>query len=468
MRSQTNPEVFTRGFGKKIAMVDLRYPYGKQKVYMSGSLFTAAARFLNTGCDVEVLDFNIDTPDSAHTRKVLASADLIGVSVVGSPYMQQLVQFCRHMKALAPDTPVLLGGQVMLAFSDDQFRQLFSGTNAILIKADSDLVPFGFPLGSLPKWSKVAIKPVLETLGDERLKIYLSHEMPLVVSQGCKYNCSFCAAHKASPENFKDLDSFAVDLKFMTEKARDFGIEKLEFYATNLDFFQTPEKLAHCLRAIAAIRRESGVDIKVRALACMNSFLDADKALPNLKELLAAAGFWCVGFGVDGPTKEIWKILKKGQNREDDVPKAMAKTAEMGLTTEILMIMGDKHYDLRLLIKTIHFCYGFIIDWKHTVLRLHVSKVLPGSADWYIDAEYVNRLLENPSRFDNLDVLALASKITHPDTKQRRQVNLAYLAIMLPMRAIKRCVSSTILPQGERSLFGSVARVLNPFMPYDR
>jgi hypothetical protein len=200
----------------------------------------------------------------------------------------------------------------------------------------------------------------------------------------------------------------------------------------------------------------------------MNSFLDAAEALPDLKELLQTAGFWCVGFGVDGPTKEIWKILQKGQNKEGDIPRAMAKTAEMGLTTEILMIMGDQNYDLRLLIKTVHTCYGFIIDYDHTVIRLHVSKVLPGSKTWFTDTEYVNQMIEKPSRFDNIDVLAMASKITHPDAKQRRQVNLAYLAIMLPLRVIKRCVSSTILPQGERGLLGTIAKLLNPFMPYDR
>lgn len=463
-----NTSVFTRGSGKRIAMVDLRYPYGWKKIYLSGSLFTVASRFWNAGCDVEILDFNIDNYHSARAKKVLTTADIIGVSVIGAPYIPAVIKFCKRMKALVPDTPVLLGGQFMMAFTEEQFQTLFNGTNAILAKTDLDLVPFGFPVGSMPEWYEVSLQPILERLGDERLKTYLLHEMPLVVSQGCKYNCSFCGAAKKRPEKFKDEGCFATDFEFMAKKAKEFGINELEFYATNLDFFQNPEQLAGRLRIVAEVREQVGISTKLRALACMSSFLESDAALPNLKELLDGAGFWCVGFGVDGPTEEIWKTLHKGQNVLEDVPKVLARTAEMGLTTEILMIMGDKNYDRRLLVKTVHFCYGLIIDYPHTLLRLHINKVLTGSDDWKAHQQYVQKLLDRPRRFFNLDILSLATRVTHPDGKQRRQVNFAYFATMLPLRFFGRCISSSIMPQGERSLVGLLSQLANPFMPYDR
>jgi hypothetical protein len=442
---------------------------------MSGSLFTVAARFWHAKnasdlpmFDVEVVDLNLERMGLPRIQAVLSQAEVIAVSVVGAPYFKQLQNFCRAMKDKYPNTPVLLSGQVMMAFSPEQFAKLFGGTNAVLIKADADLQQVDIPPECLPPTLEVSLWPLLEQLDDVRLNQYLSHEMPLVLSQGCRFNCHFCAAAKNRPESFKDGAVFGADLHFMVRKAKEFGISTLEFYATNLDFFQSPETLADYLRFIASIRKTMGVDIRVRGLACMSSFLLADKRVPNLDELLKGAGFYCVGFGVDGPTEEIWHSEGKTQNHESDIPKVLKRTKEMGLVTEILMIMGDRRYDLPLLLKTVHFCYGFIVDWPHTVLRMHVAKVLPGSAEWFTNHEYVNQILLSPGYGANLDVLALASPLTHPDRKQRWQVNAAYLSILVPLRFVGRCVSSTLLPSGGSRLQGLLARVVNPHMPFDR
>lgn len=460
--------VFTRGEGRKIALVDLRYPYGKKKIYLSGSLFTTAAQFWHGGWDVEVVDFNIDNHNSSRVKAVFNEAEVVGISVVGAPYLSQVVAFCKQMNNNYPDKPVLLGGQVMTAFSPEQFAKLFGGTNAVLVKSQEDLRQVDIPPESLPDALTVSLYPVLERLPEWVLRLYLSHEMPLVLSQGCRFNCHFCAAAKNRPESFKDGVAFGADLYFMARKAKEFGIGTLEFYATNLDFFQSPETLANYLHIIASIRKTTGVEIRVRGLACMSSFLLADKRIANLGELLRDAGFYCVGFGVDGPTEEIWQTEGKTQNHMSDISKVLKRTQEMGLETEILMIMGDRRYDLALLLKTIHFCYGFIVDWPHTFLRMHLNKVLPGSAEWFTNHKYVNRILSEPSYGANLDVLAMASLLTHPDRKQRWQVNLAYFTILIPLRLAKRCVSSTLLPQGGRRPFALLAWLVNPHMPYDR
>lgn len=415
-----------------------------------------------------MVDFNIDHANSSRTKAIFDYADVVGVSVVGAPYFKQLRTFCRTMKRLYPTKPVLLGGQTMKAFSDEQFSILFGGTNAVLIKEDTDLAKVGIDPSSFSPALEVALQPFFEHMDPKRLRLYLSHEMPLVLSQGCHFRCRFCAAAKDQPEEFKDIASFTCDLLYVASKANEFGLENLEFYATNLDFFQTPRELEKYLRVIAWVRKETGVDIRVRALACMSSFLLADRMLSNLQKLLQEAGFYCVGFGVDGPTQEVWNGEGKTQNHESDIPKVLARTKQMGLRTEVLMIMGDQRYDLRLLLKTIHFCYGFVLDWDHVDLRLHVAKVLPGSEEWFVNSKYVNQILLNPGYGANLDVLALASPLTHPDRKQRWQVNAAYLAILLPTRWVGRCVSSTLFPQGGRGLLPFIARFINPHMPYDR
>lgn len=294
---------------RKIVLVELRYPYGKAKTYMSGSLCATAARLLAAGHSVEIVDLNIDSPESERVSNLFNYADIIGVSVIGSPYIPSTIDFAKEVLLKYPQATLILGGQVIRSLTCEQFQKVFAGTKAVQVREDEDFARvLKCRPEDLPSAFSVPYSPVWKQMGDDRLRRYLETEFALVVSQGCIYRCAFCAAVKGQKEQFVDLENFRNDMLFLARSAKRFGLQKLECYASPLDLFQNPEEIAKYLQAIADAREEVGIEIKVRCLACMTSFLRAVKKIDGLGDLLRRSGLWCIGFGVDGTDEEVWKL----------------------------------------------------------------------------------------------------------------------------------------------------------------
>ena len=450
---------------QRVTLVDLQYPYGKKKVYMSGSLVSIAAQCKAAGHEVEVLDFNIDDQDGPHAKETLSRADVIGVSVVGSPYFPQTIKFCEYVAKNYPNAKLLLGGQVIRGLKPEEFIRIF-GTHAIQIAEDDDAAPF---FGTMSSAFHVPFRPVWEQMGDERLRQYLSHEFSLVLSQGCAYNCKFCGARKNEKEQHKQLDLFQQDMLFLANKAKAYGLPQLECYASALDFFQNPSTVAEYMRSLADVSSETGIKMKVRALSCMNTFLKASRTVPDFAELVRDSGLWCIGFGVDGPNREVWKQQNKLQNSAQDIIDCLNLSEKLGIRAEVLMIMGYPNNTPRQMWETVKDCYRYTRRWPNTVLRPYLAKtVLPGNSGWEDQESTVGELVASPYQFYNLDICALGSPITHPGTAQRWLANLSYLSVICGLAPIGRCATSPLVPQGSNGPIGLLAKLINRHMPFDR
>lgn len=455
--------------GKKIVMLDLMYPYGKQKVYLNGSLITVAAQLIAMGHQVQIVDLNIDNLTDKPIRDKFRSADLIGVSIIGSPYIPSAIEFAREMKKLAPAT-VLVGGQVIENLSQPQFDALFSGTNAVWTANDRDLAKaLGCKAEEIPNAYNVSLVPVFETMGPERMAVYLRREMTLVLAQGCVFNCAFCAARKNQAEVHRGLESFATDLHFLAKSAKNAGLEQIEFYASSLDFFQNPMTVAEHLKILATVQEEEKISIRVRCLACMGSFLRASEAIPDFGQLLKSAGLWCVGFGVDGTDSAVWKAENKRHNKIHDVPRCLALCVEIGVRPEILMVMGFPEDTLRTVSKTVWYALRYVTRWPNAVLRPYLAKpFIPGNRGWSDSEPRIKAIAQTPSLFYNLDFCAMGSRFTHPRWWHRWMSNLSYLLIIGILAPIGRCATSPLLPQGNGGLPGRLAKIINRLMPFDR
>lgn len=456
------------GFRKIITLVELRYPYGKPKVYMNGSLIAIAAKLMAMGASVQVVDFNIDDPESGHVHNLLDRADIIGVSVLGAPYIPSAIEFAKRVAKQYPTANCIMGGQVISGLTTAEFNLVFAETRAIQVRDDRDLAPVlgGDPRENLPSALQVQYTPVWEEMGDERLRKYLQTEFTLVLSQGCAYRCAFCAAEKGQREQFVDLDKFRSDLLFLANAAKRFGLKKLECYASSLDFFQTPGEVEKYLVAIAEVSRDTGVEIRVRCLSCMNSFLRASKVISDFKYLLPRAGLWCIGFGVDGTDVSVWKSQKKGQNRLSDVRECLDLTDSLGIRAEILLVLGFQQDGVKSLCMNVVNAMKYAFMWDHTVLRPYLAKpFIPGNDDWAAAGVGVERVVKEPNKFLNLDFCALGSKLTHPRLWHRWACNLSYLAIIAILTPFRSCVTSPLMPGGS---FGKVSQWVNRHMPFDR
>ncbi len=230
----------------------------------------------------------------------IALYDFVGITVIGVPYIPVVADYITQLKNNKHIPTVLLGGQPIAHLESDLFESIF-GEGVIQIKNDADLTKaLGNKKIQLASPFEVSLHKAFDLIPDNYLKLYLAKEMTLFISQGCHFRCAFCAASKGVREQFRSIDLFRDDLVYLVKKAKIFGYKKLEFYATSLDFFQNPKKIVEYLKVIYSIKVQYGIDIHVRCLACMPSFLKAHSVIPNLSQICNDGGLWSVGFGVDG------------------------------------------------------------------------------------------------------------------------------------------------------------------------
>ena len=363
----------------------------------------------------------------------------------------------------------MVGGQPIAKMSPGLFRKLFKNPLVQQVKNNTDIANAIGLENRIPDAGNISLSNIYEEIDKEEMKEYLSRESALYISQGCLYNCKFCGAEKNQPERFKDLDFFTEDLRTLAYMAKEFGYKKLEFYASNLDFFQNPLVIVNYLQAIIDVKNEVGIDIRVRCLACMRTFLKAVKIIPNLKTLLHEAGLWSIGFGVDGSDKMVWKAQNKNQNNEVDVLKCLDICKEYGITTEVLLIMGFTQDTRKTLWKNFVNAFKYVTKYKNVVLRPYLAKeIIPGNEEWDKRPDFQNKFVENPELFYNLDFCMVGSRLTYPRFWHRFFSNLTFLAICAIYTPFGRCLTSPLLPYGNSKLLNRFAKWWNKIMPFDR
>lgn len=440
-----------------ITLVNLCYPYGGRQIYLNHSLVSVMSRILSTRSETKFkfIDYNIDDFDP----EVFRNCEKIGVSLLGAPYIPTAIEFVRKIQQRFPGKEVAIGGQIVEHISRAGFATVFQSLPVRQIVSDSDFADW-IGVDVLPNSLEVSCIPAWKQLDPARLREYLKYEMTLETSQGCKYGCKFCAAHKVKKEQLKDLAVFESDLRYLVRRAHEFDLRSLSFYASALDFFQNPDKKEEVLKILSRVREELGVDIRVRCLTCMSTFLDASKSMQDFPNLLHGAGMECIGFGVDG-TAESWKREKKGHNRAGQVQRCVDLCRQLGIRAELLMVLGFPEDSLATLWKTLKNCIGWGFR-QGVVLRPYMAKApVPGNDYW---DKWERIFVEDPQKFYDIDYFAIQSKIVDSLFWHRWACNLTYLAIIGLLYPLGKCSSIFLLPHG----YGTLARIINSLMPADR
>ena len=460
---------------KKILLIQPEYPYGKKQIYLGSSLLITASRLIQIGFDVTLIDFNM-------YRTVKEHYDYIGITVIGAPYIPSVAGLTNEIQkinavnsywrsideSLPPETKILIGGQPISHIDNQMFSEIF-GSKAIQIKNDNDLIKaLGLESNQLVSTFEISLEKAYEIIPDSDLKKYLSHEMALFISQGCHFHCAFCAAAKGMREQFRDTNLFRSDLVYLAKKAKSFGLNKLEFYATNLDFFQNPNKMLQFLDIIADIQSVYDIKIKVRCLACMSSFLKANEEISDLGDRCKNGGLWCIGFGVDGTDPKVWKAQKKTQNKVHDVPLSLDLCAEFGIRAEVLLILGFPQDTIWTLLKDFRMAFVYVTKFKDIMLRPYLAKqYVPGNDNWNM---FENKKLfsENPTLFYNVDFCMAGSKFTHPRFWHRLFSNFVFLAICGIFSPLEKCATFPLIPYSKNKVWNYFADWWNKVMPFDR
>jgi hypothetical protein len=237
------------------------------------------------------------------------------------------------------------------------------------------------------------------------------------------------------------------------------------------------------------------VGLELRGLSRVDSFLEAFEKVPQLRKLVVDANLTTVGFGVDGTSERIWRIQRKGQKDLSQVERALDLCREIGISSEILMVIGFHSDTFVSLFRT--YLYTVARSLTHgAVARPYLAKeFVPGNDNWIggqvvplsrikskgaksgapispFESE-IEKLLLDPELFANLDYAALGSSITHPNWKNRILANLTYLALIATLEPFGKNTTYPLVPKisgdGAFARFSnSFASLVNNLMPFDR
>ena len=395
-------------------------------VYLPVSLLTVAARLIRAGVKVTLQDQNINQNP--------VDADIVGINLLGAPYIPDTIKLQKEIAQNREDIKFILGGQVVAGLTNDQFSRLF-GEDAVRGNDDEALAEaLSINPSLMPAPHETSLIPAYKLIPDEEMKEYLSREFSLYVSQGCKFGCEFCPAVCKTAEKYRNIDLIEEEFHYLIGRAQKLGIQSFSIYMSNLDVFQTPDKLLEFARMIKRVKSvHPDFDIKFHGLSTVDSFLKAKDKNPEVIEELIEAGFHTVGFGVDGMTYAVWKELKKGHNTEEKCIEAIRSAREdFGLTPEILMVFGHRGVDTE---DTLRAAYEFTVDMVSkygAVPRPHVAKAfVPGNAGWRSpeNVDAIEEFINHPQSFQALDFTALPNRLTHPDEEIRKLATEYFLKI---------------------------------------
>ncbi|MCX6822589.1 MAG: radical SAM protein [candidate division SR1 bacterium] len=407
---------------------------GKGQIYTNTSLWTIGTILDNAGVDISLHDENFGEVESL-------SSDTVGISLLGAPYIPVVKDMMQRLKSkFGNDLKFVLGGQVLtqkqskmgktLGLDTVQFKNLF-GEDVVNGMQEGTLEQV-CNIQKLSTGYDVSLIPMYEKLSDTDFLTYFTKEISLYVSQGCKFDCDFCAAVKHQKEQYREAQVMYIDLSYIAERLQRLGEHKVSIYMSNLDVFQSPKQLEGFADMMLQIQKEHpGFTFNLRGLAGTKSFVYLDRQHPQILEKLVQAGFTAAGYGVDGMGPEIWKGIKKPQNNEKDVLDAIrVSKGKYNITPELLMVFGHVGVDTP---ESLKHSYDFVqamVEKYGAVPRPHIAKPFVPGNDGRNHPKFqqeVATLIQQPQLFQSLDFTALASKLTHPDKAFRDLVNYYYL-----------------------------------------
>jgi hypothetical protein len=452
----------------RIALFNPRYPYGKSRTYLCGGLMNLGSRLLTAGMEVSFTDLNHATFES---REDLDHADTIGFTVLGPPYIPEVVRNIEELRAIGYCQPIIVGGEGVARLQEIDFKAWFGCNNGVRqVKNDGDLAEaFGVQIGMkpIPSAFETSMVRMLTRLSREQLARYLRREFSLFMSNGCMFNCNFCEAAKGQPEKYRTVASLEDEIDFITRYLASVGHPFLDAYVSNLDMFQNPEQLEERFAVVHRICEERGIVPRLRGLATSKCTVVSCREDSDLPRRLRHHGLQTVGFGADGASELTWRRENKRHNSIREIEEAIRMMSGAGISTELLMVLGFQGSKAREIFASLEL--SFRLALHGVVNRPYLAKSqTPGNGHWTDGDPQVERFRNDASLLKRLDYAMLGSGETHPKRTERWLANAAYLTLIGTLAPFGLCLTRPLVPVPARGYFRKIAQAINRRMPVDR
>lgn len=454
-----------------ITLFQPRYPYGKAQVYLPGGLMNLGSRLIKAGIAVSFTDLNLETFRSAAVRERLGQADVIGFSILGPVYIPIVINSIRQLRDGGYQQPILVGGQGVSRITEEDAQLWFGNLARVVVIRDDEQLKRELGLENLSSMAETSMVPMLKTLDPKIVNMYLEREFCLYLSQGCVFDCGFCAAAKKTREIYRSMESLREEVDYICSILAKTK-QTLTAYLSNLDTLQTPAKLEIALRTIKRIADGYGVCVDLRGLATSAYTRLALRQDSEILIRLCSFGLRMLAYGADGANEDIWKLQKKQHNKIDDLDYVVKATQQAGMKAELLMVIGFPGEKSKHVINNIVFSFSHA--WRGVAIRPYLAKQYtpggfwPGKNDMAdADDPRVVSLRNDPNLLTRLDYAMLASDQSHSDYWQRLRSNLSYMFIITVLTSLNRCPNRPLaVPRPGRR--GLLARWINRVMPADR
>lgn len=454
-----------------VHLIQPRHPDGARPYLPNGSL-NLGARIRNTMHatheGVRFTDLNVThrLPDE------IVYTDIVGISVLGTPYVPEVRQLVRRLRDHDCTQRVVIGGYGVKHLTPEQFARIFGGHGDVRRGVTPREIVEGFALPFIDDEFETPMSRMLMRLPRDHWDAYFGNEWCLFVSNGCAYGCSFCAADKRQRERFRPTATIVQEVNTICAMLYQLGKTSTDIYLSSLDILQNPVEMETVLRATARRFAEYGIQPRFRGLATAKCLVKAtrhDRAI--LRRWHDEFGVICIGIGVDGSAPDEWRAQKKQHNTQDEIDEALGAIRAADMTPEALMVIGFPESSVRTSLRSSLACLKIAARPEGIVVRPYLGKTgVPGSDAWNEGRIDVDRFLDRPELFRNFEYPMLGTPETHPDCRQRWAANAGFLAAVGALKLTRRgCPTQPLLPTQSDSLpLRLTGRLWNRLMPGDR
>lgn len=319
-----------------------------------------AAELKRAGYVVEVIDADIEglTVREMVERILRGEPDLIGFSAM-TPQIPATLEAAHHLKRIAPEIPVVVGGAHVMSTLTDLFTQsddvdfivngegeltmleiceqlrkgdlpdCLAGIPGVIYKDVTGMVVTNPPRSFWKELDELA--PLDYGMVDPyRYKIPTLPGPPVVglmITRGCPFKCTYCDAPTTTGRKIR-FHSPERAVSDIVRLHKQFGVRGFSFRDST---FTAKKKwvVEFCERLI-----ESGVDIAWRC----NTRVDC--VTHDLLKLMKKSGCHTINFGVESGHPEVLKRIKKEVDIEQ-IYQAHRWTNDVGIRTYTTFLVGS-------------------------------------------------------------------------------------------------------------------------------
>ncbi len=334
-----------------------------ERVFVHLGILKIASVLEKTGFDIDVVDLSGVQNYAEVVSDYLSASDcsVIGLTAT-TPQMPAVEKLVEVIRAQRPDARIVLGGPHVTVTNVARKRELQKGIAGrawkafdrisrladVLIAGDGEESVFIALTENPPK-----LVDADDPASDLFLTPYRLNELPfparhlvdihsykysiegqpatsVVMQLGCPYECGFCAGRLSPSYRRVRIRSIQNVLSEVREIYERYHFTGIQFYDDELN---VSPRMAEDMRAISDLKKELGVDFKLRGF--IKSNLSTEEQAAALRE----AGFRQICVGFESGSEKILKNINKKATRDQN-SRCVEIAHRHGLKVKALMSVG--------------------------------------------------------------------------------------------------------------------------------